>query len=196
MDTGTATGWTLDELCHLANQALEVDYTGSANGQVRDRPDARTIRYYTTLGLLDRPAGFRGRTALYGRRHLLQLVAVKRLQAEGLALRAVQERLLGLSPRSLEALARVPADLESPASEPASPATGRKAFWKESPATPPPVPVAAVPPALVQGVPLAEGITLLLSSPAPLTPEELPALHKAAAPLLRFLHSRRPSDPR
>ena len=45
-------------------------------------PDARTIRYYATLGLIDRPEAFRGRTALYGARHLSQLVAIKRLQAK------------------------------------------------------------------------------------------------------------------
>ena len=69
-------------------------------------PDLRTIRYYTTLGLLDRPAAMRGRTALYGPRHLLQLVAIKRLQARGLSLAAVQERVVGLSDAALRRLAR------------------------------------------------------------------------------------------
>ena len=65
------------ELGTLVARALSVDYPGQSNGQVRDVPDRRTIRYYTTLGLLDRPAEMRGRTALYGQRHLLQLVAVE-----------------------------------------------------------------------------------------------------------------------
>jgi len=76
--------WTLTELSAQVDSALAVDYSGQANGRVREVPDMRTIRYYTTRGLLDPPAQMRGRTALYGKRHLLQLVAIKRLQAKGL----------------------------------------------------------------------------------------------------------------
>src|ERR1700738_4259168 len=100
--------WTIDELSTQVALALSVDYAGQANGQVRDVPDRRTIRYYTTLGLLDRPARLRGRTALYGRRHLLQLVAIKRLQARGAALAQLQQQLLGLADAGLARLGRVP----------------------------------------------------------------------------------------
>src|SRR5205823_13215113 len=58
---------------HDALPILAADYAGVNNGRVRDVPDRRTVRFYTTLGLIDRPAALRGRTALYGRRHLLQL---------------------------------------------------------------------------------------------------------------------------
>ena len=77
--------WDLDELCAQVALALAADYAGQASGRVRDVPDGRTIRYYTTLGLVDRPVAVpgKGRTAFYGRRHLLQLVAIKRLQAQG-----------------------------------------------------------------------------------------------------------------
>src|SRR4051794_9821068 len=99
--------WTLDELCTQAALALTVDYDGQASGRVRDLPDRRTVRYYTTHGLVDRPAEFRGRVALYGRRHLLQLVAIKRLQTAGMTLAEVQARLLGRTDRALEKLARL-----------------------------------------------------------------------------------------
>src|SRR5881275_1376227 len=105
--------WTLDELCDRAARALTLDYAGQSSGRIRDVPDRRTIRYYTTLGLIDRPAAMRGRTALYGRRHLLQLVAIKRLQARGLALAELQHQLVGLSNRALEELARLPPDLDA-----------------------------------------------------------------------------------
>src|SRR5947199_5115022 len=97
--------WTIDELGAQVALALSVDYEGAGSGRVRDVPDRRTIRYYTTLGLIDRPAAFRGRTALYGRRHLLQLTAIKRLQARGLSLTDVQARLVGLTGSALEKLA-------------------------------------------------------------------------------------------
>src|SRR5262249_5101766 len=85
------------------------------------------------------------RTALYGRRHLLQLVAIKRLQARGLSLAQVQEELLGLPTTALARLAKVPAEiLESPP-EPDVKVTSEEkcvrsqrteAFWKEEPVPP------------------------------------------------------------
>ncbi|MBS2025631.1 MAG: MerR family transcriptional regulator [Deltaproteobacteria bacterium] len=75
-----------------------------ADARVSAAPDARTVRYYTTLGLLDRPA-LDGRSARYGQKHLLQLVAIKALQAEGLPLSDIQSRLYGRGEGELKQLA-------------------------------------------------------------------------------------------
>jgi DNA-binding transcriptional MerR regulator len=101
--------WTLDELAERVDMALAVDYHGQPSGRVRAVPDRRAIRWYTTIGLIDRPVAHRGRTALYGPRHLLQLVAVKRLQAEGLPLVAIQQELAGATDSQLARVARLPA---------------------------------------------------------------------------------------
>jgi hypothetical protein len=101
--------WTLDELAERVDAALAVDYDGQPSGRVRDVPDRRAIRWYTTIGLIDRPAAHRGRTAMYGPRHLLQLVAVKRLQARGLPLVAIQQELAGATDTQLARVARLPA---------------------------------------------------------------------------------------
>jgi DNA-binding transcriptional MerR regulator len=114
--------WTLDELAERVDAALAVDYHGQSSGRVRDVPDRRAIRWYTTIGLIDRPLAHRGRTALYGARHLLQLVAVKRLQAKGLPLVAIQQELAGATDTDLERVARVPA----------AAATGREAASPEA----------------------------------------------------------------
>src|SRR5262245_26806149 len=106
--------WTLDELCARVTEALSEDLPKGHNGRVREVPDRRTVRYYTTLGLVDRPAELRGRTAYYGRKHLLQLVAIKRLQARGLTLTQVQQHLFGLNEEELRQLAQLPG--ETPAS--------------------------------------------------------------------------------
>ncbi len=82
----------------LARLAVSV-----GDERVRDVPNARVLRYYGTLGLLDRPLRYDGRKARYGFRHLLQVVAVKVLQSEGLPLSQIQELLAG---RSTEELAR------------------------------------------------------------------------------------------
>jgi DNA-binding transcriptional MerR regulator len=177
--------WTLDQLSAAVSRALTVDYAGSVNGRVRDVPDRRTIRYYTTLGLIDRPAAMRGRTAMYGRRHLLQLVAIKRLQAEGSSLAEVQARLVGLTDRALEALARLPAELDAPPAPrgaPEPPPRRAERFWTAAPAP------AARP---LLAVPLDHGVTLLLPAARALTDTDLSALRDAAAPLVNLLTERR-----
>jgi DNA-binding transcriptional MerR regulator len=98
----------MDELVERVRRALAEEYPGAPNGRVRDLPDRRAIRWYTTTGLVDRPAGLRGRTALYGPRHLLQIVAVKRRQAQGHSLAAIQAELAGAPDEQLAEVARVP----------------------------------------------------------------------------------------
>src|SRR4051812_46252005 len=137
MSANIETLWTLDELGRRVAEALAVDYEGPPNDRVRDVPDPRTIRYYTTVGLVDRPAEMRGRTAYYGPRHLMQLAAIKRLQARGLSLAAVQRQLLGISDAALAGLARLPDGVgqgatraEGSPRRKASPSRSA-AFWKE-----------------------------------------------------------------
>src|SRR3954452_22260127 len=104
--SGDRAQWTIDRLARLTAAALASGpLAARPDGRIREVPDVRTIRYYTSIGLLDRPAAMRGRTALYGRRHLAQLVAIKRLQAAGLTLTEVQQRLLGADAEAVERIA-------------------------------------------------------------------------------------------
>ncbi|MCI4066492.1 MerR family transcriptional regulator [Micromonospora sp. R77] len=107
--------WTIEELTGRVDAALAGGaYQGIPSGRVRDRPTTRTIRWYATIGLLDRPAAMRGRTAYYGVRHLLQLVAVKRRQAAGRTIAEIQAELAGAPDRVLAEIAEVPAELLDP----------------------------------------------------------------------------------
>jgi DNA-binding transcriptional MerR regulator len=99
-----------------------------ANGRVRDVPNERLVRWYVTVGLVDPPLSRRGRVARYGRRHLLQLVAVKRRQAEGRSLAEIQAELAGATDEALAAVARVPDTQPVPDVFPAAPAR----FWTRS----------------------------------------------------------------
>ena len=177
--------WTIDELSAGVAGALAAGYPGQSNGRVREVPDRRTIRWYTTIGLLDRPAAMRGRTALYDRRHLLQLVAIKRLQADGRSLADVQRDLLGATVTTLERIARLPDDAPSPAIA-AAPEPARARFWAAAPAAPTPAPEPDH--AVVHGVRLGTGVTLLLGA-ATHAPDsaELAAIEAAAGPLLDLL---------
>jgi DNA-binding transcriptional MerR regulator len=192
--------WTLEELTNAVAAALAEGYGGPPNGRVRDVPDRRTIRYYTTLGLIDRAVEMRGRTALYGRRHLLQLVAIKKLQARR-SLAEVQQALAG---QTDAALAKV-AGLETGGPPrraldvPARRAT--RDFWRQEPAAAPTsnldcdaapsrTPIGPAPGAtteLYQGVPLVDGVTLLLATSRPIDEHDLEAIRAAAAPLIRGL---------
>jgi hypothetical protein len=178
--------WTLTELVEQVAQRLAA-LPAPKNGQVRAVPDERTIRYYGTLGLLDRPVATRGRTALYGRRHLAQVVAIKRLQAAGRSLSEIQTlwptfddaMLARISGVSLDAARRAPAPsraarpgfwrggqatspassvVEAPASEP---------LPSPSRATTPPSPPPSAATTLVElRVELASGVVLALALPS------------------------------
>jgi DNA-binding transcriptional MerR regulator len=179
--------WTLASLCERARTALEAGSVGQTNGQVRDIPDERTVRYYTTLGLLDRPAAMRGRVALYGRRHLLQIVAIKRLQARGLKLAAIQRELLGIPDRALEKIARLPPGAGAPTG-----AEERLAFWKARPA-------AAAREANASGslrmVELGGGVHVLIENCGPVAGNALERLRAAAQPLLAEIEACRGRGP-
>ncbi|MEU8663734.1 MerR family transcriptional regulator [Actinoplanes philippinensis] len=124
----------MEQLVERVSAALAAEYPGAPNGRVREVPDRRSIRWYTTIGLVDRPLGTRGRTVLYGPRHLLQLVAIKRRQAAGRTLAEIQEELGGASEETLAAVARVPDRvLVSDEPLPSAPAS-RSPFWKAAPA--------------------------------------------------------------
>jgi DNA-binding transcriptional MerR regulator len=187
--------WTIDELGARVALALSVNYEGQSNGKVRDVPDRRTIRYYTTLGLLDRAASMCGRTALYGRRHLMQLVAIKRLQARGCSLVEVQEQLVGATDAALARLARLPTEEREPRGVPTS--QRDEAFWKAAPAAVSEAisveAEAAVLP--LQGLELARGLTLLLAAARSVESDDVEAIRAAAAPLLELLKKRRLLEP-
>ncbi|MFG1944658.1 helix-turn-helix domain-containing protein [Nonomuraea sp. NPDC048826] len=134
--------WTIGELAERAADALRA-HAQPLNGRVREVPGERLIRWYTTIGLVDPPLTRRGRIARYGRRHLLQLVAVKRLQAEGMSIADIQAALTGAEDAALEAAARLPgapdpAEAPRPAAPPVAyqgdgqPAP-RARFWADRP---------------------------------------------------------------
>ncbi|WP_245642622.1 helix-turn-helix domain-containing protein [Nonomuraea candida] len=134
--------WTIGELAEHAARALRAGAPPPASGRVREVPGERLIRWYTTIGLLDPPLTRRGRVARYGRRHLLQLVAVKRLQAAGHSIAEIQAALAGATDRTLETAARLPGQSLPDALHPQVVASEPH----PRPATDGPRPPAAVPP--------------------------------------------------
>lgn len=203
----------LAELERLLSHCLATGYEGVRSGRVRNLPDARTIRWYQTLGIVDRPVAFRGRVALYGKRHLLQLAAVKKLQAVGHPLAEIQRSLAGRTDGELARAAGLTLkDVEQLIAEggtgrdrhvapdlvrsfgvvEAAPSRDRTAFWKHVPATVRPGQAedsAGQPEAALQTAPLGAGITLLWYGRS-LTPVEEQELAKRSLELIAFMTPR------
>lgn len=209
--------WTLDELTQQVAQALAAGYDGQRSGRVRDMPDQRTIRWYVTRGLVDPPLATRGRQARYGRRHLLQLLAIKRRQSVGLPLAAIQAEFAGLLDAELATIADLPPVPQDPVvhdhastfsapDAPPAPDTpsvsrasaapaGRTRFWSQRPDSTATAsegtPLNDTPRATAEGelraVRLAPGVVLLLDTDLPLAQLSMDALRTASAPLLDLL---------
>lgn len=195
--------WRLRELVERSRE--RVAEHGDSR-RVRWRPNERLVRYYTTLGLLDRPVEMRGRTAYYGPRHLLQLLAIKQEQLTGRSLEEIQRRLAGLPDARLRELARLPLGWEQeapdevpePPREPAPEAAAELAerFWERAPAAPAAAPAdrdlprtqPPAPPAPLAGLQLGPGAQLILDArlAARIEPAALEALTR---PLIEFLDS-------
>ena len=204
---------TLTELVEGLPGLLASGYDGARSGRIRDLPDARTVRWYQTLGMVDRPAAFRGRTALFGRHHLLQLAAIKKLQSSGFPLSDIQRGLAGKNDVELArsagvaqkdvdqiieraVLARSKASASklaaAVAGEPSPPSRRASAFWKAKPAadvSPAPV-MSAVVPSAPSGMQSASlGDAMLLWNGRELTAAERATLARLAGPLVTFLTS-------
>ncbi|MDH2424531.1 MerR family transcriptional regulator [Sphaerisporangium sp. TRM90804] len=162
--------WTIGELAERAAETLRPA-SQQPNGRVRDVPNERLIRWYTTIGLVDPPLTRRGRVALYGRRHLLQLVAVKRRQAEGRSIADIQTELAGATDTALEGIALLPAPPAGRTPPPPPPARPR--FWAQRPTAPPtpaPAPAPSPAPAHPPSAPAVDGRPRPAGRPAPVTP--------------------------
>ncbi|MBD1835198.1 MerR family transcriptional regulator [Cyanobacteria bacterium FACHB-472] len=83
--------WSLEEFVQITNNLLPQFLPAQkGNTRVREEVTPRLIRHYTTLGMLDEPLKD-GRYAVYTYRHLLQILVVRRLLAEGFGANAIDQ---------------------------------------------------------------------------------------------------------
>lgn len=103
IDRYQETEFGLEALVDVSTRLLRRLGVRVEDGRVSEAPDGRTLRYYQTTGLLDKPLRYEGRKAVYGYRHLLQVLCVKALQEEGHPLGLVQGAVAGRTTQQLEA---------------------------------------------------------------------------------------------
>jgi DNA-binding transcriptional MerR regulator len=108
------TSFTLQKLVEILKEQLPHVAPLQTKYRVSDIPTERTVRYYTTNFLVDKPLARDGVNALYGYRHLLQILAIKYLQSQYLPLVKVRSLIKNADNRELELL--IPAFASAPAS--------------------------------------------------------------------------------
>ncbi len=197
---------TLRELVAEAAVALSAAGLEQSSGRVSEVPTPRTIRYYARHGLIDKPIGWRGRAALYGPRHIAQIVAIKRMQADGSSLDQIQLVLSGASDDELATRSGIALDA-TPPPQPAADDAG--AFWRRVPADAPEPGAARVDQDeeddeqdgapyggdLLTGARLDPGVALWIEGARrALDDDDIAAIKVAAEPLMRLLRARRIID--
>ena len=163
--------FTVRQLVSLTGQLLHQVGLTVRDDRVSNTPDVRMVRYYQSIALVDRPHRYEGRTALYGFRHLLQVLAIKLLQSRGYSLARIQQALTGLPTPRLEAA--ILQSLSNTSSPPAaSPA-----------AAPVPAPRAAAPssPKTLVAMEVAPGITVTIDPAKVADPQRLMARFQSIA---------------
>lgn len=113
------TQWALDDFVEVANQLLpQFLPDGGAESRIQETVNARLVRHYSTNGLLDKPLK-QGREARYTYRHLLQLLVLRRLLAEGYSSSAIGQLVSHKTNHNLEVLLQGGAQLTVEAANPA-----------------------------------------------------------------------------
>ena len=94
----------LPEFAQTGERILSELQLEQERGTVTNVPDERTIRYYLAEGLIQSPEEKQGTASVFGYLNLLQLLTVKKLQAEHLPIRKIRELVAGKTEQELETL--------------------------------------------------------------------------------------------
>jgi len=94
----------LPEFARVGGQFVAELQLEQERGTVTSVPDERTIRYYLAEGLIQTPEERQGTASVFNYLNLLQLLTVKKLQAEHLPIRKIRELVAGKSEQELETL--------------------------------------------------------------------------------------------
>ncbi|PZV06790.1 MAG: MerR family transcriptional regulator [Leptolyngbya sp.] len=109
----------LDRFVEVTNDLLPQFLPDQSSGSRGQEPvNPRLVRYYTTQGWLDKPLK-QGREARYTYRHLLQLLVLRRLLAEGYSASSIGSLIGGQADTALEDILQGGVQLTVEAANPA-----------------------------------------------------------------------------
>ena len=163
---------TLEDFVETVNDCLPQclpESTTRSRGQ--ESVNARLVRHYTTQGLLDKPLK-QGREARYVYRHVLQLLALRRLLADGYSVSSIAGLIDGQANAVLEGILQGSTQLTVEAANPAL-AFLSQIRDRATPASPDPAPVPA--PAARQRQSAPARRARAASTPSPAVPADSPA---------------------
>jgi DNA-binding transcriptional MerR regulator len=92
----------LKELVLFLSELIPLLIKKQTRYKVSELPDERTIRYYITQGLIDKPAYYKGRHAVFTNHHVLQILIIKYLQSNYLPLKKIFEVMKKSNDHDLE----------------------------------------------------------------------------------------------
>ena len=92
------------ELAAAATRVLVENNTVQERETVTALPDERTVRYYLSENLISSSDEKQGTASVYGYLHLLQLLAIKKLQADHLSIRQIRKIVADRNESQLEDL--------------------------------------------------------------------------------------------
>jgi DNA-binding transcriptional MerR regulator len=95
--------FSLNELLDHCARLVPLFSGKQVRYKVKDLPTERTIRYYVQQGLLDRPLR-KGRSTVFTYRHLIQVLAVKKLQSSYFPLKKIVEITRSLNDEEFKSL--------------------------------------------------------------------------------------------
>lgn len=162
---------TVTAVVDLAQRVLDANGIEHGSGRVAPTLSVRTLRYYATSGLLD-PTPRVARAAVYGRRHLYQVLAIRRGLAAGRTLSMIRDELAGKSNEELAAYANLDLSLVPDDLGDATAAAPPARFWERQPTTGVDAPPPVATPALRGGTGRGE-ITGSAASARPAAPPQL-----------------------
>lgn len=90
------------ELADAAESVLRHSALSQDRGTVADYPKERSLRYYISEGLISQASGKRGLNSLFGYDHLLTVLAIKKLQSEGVPINLIKTLIEGKDTAELE----------------------------------------------------------------------------------------------
>lgn len=92
------------ELAEAAGNVLRHSTLSQERGTVADYPNERSLRYYMSEGLLAQPSGKQGLNSVFGYEHLLAILAIKKLQSEGVPINLIRTLIPGKTASDLESV--------------------------------------------------------------------------------------------